>query len=231
MQVNCFLGVGASNGVWGCSRTRLNVKTMKKHAIAAALLGTVLCSATMAQQVTEGPWMVRARAVHLDSSNSDSTGLGLSINDKWLPEFDVTYFYNKNLAVELILTVPQKQTISASGTNIGSLKHLPPTLTAQYHFTDLGGFKPYLGAGVNYTRFSSVRFDSDVNAALSPSIDRNSFGWALQAGVDIPLSRNLYLNVDVKKVQIKTDVSSFGGKVGEFKVNPVLFGVGLGWRF
>ena len=207
------------------------MKNMKKHAIAAALLGTVLCSATMAQQVTEGPWMVRARAVHLDSSNGDSTGLGLAINNKWMPEVDITYFFNKNVAMELILTVPQKQTISASGTNIGSLKHLPPTLTAQYHFTDLGGFKPYLGAGVNYTRFSSVRFDPGVDAALNPSIDKNSFGWALQAGVDIPLSKNIYLNVDVKKVQIKTDVSSFGGKVGQFKVNPVLFGVGLGWRF
>ena len=209
------------------------MKNMKKHAIAAALLGTVLCSATMAQQVTEGPWMVRARAVHLDSSNGDSTGLGLSMNNKWMPEVDISYFFNKNVAVELILTVPQKQKLSSSviGGEIGTFKHLPPTLTAQYHFTDLGAFKPYLGAGVNYTRFSSVRFDPAVDAALNPSVDKNSFGWALQAGVDIPLSKNLYLNVDVKKVQIKTDVSSFGTKVGQFKVNPVLFGVGLGWRF
>lgn len=175
--------------------------------------------------------MVRARAVHLDSSNGDSTGLGLGINNKWMPEVDISYFFNKNVAVELILTVPQKQTISSNGTAIGSLKHLPPTLTAQYHFTDLGGFKPYVGAGLNYTRFSSVHFDPAIVAALNPSIDKNSFGWALQAGVDIPLAKNLYLNVDVKKVQIKTDVSSFGTKVGEFKVNPVLFGVGLGWRF
>lgn len=204
---------------------------MKKHAIAAALLGTVLCSAAMAQQATEGPWMVRARAVHLNSSNGDSTGLGLGINNKWMPEVDITYFFNKNVAVELILTVPQKQTISSNGTAIGSLKHLPPTLTAQYHFTDLGGFKPYVGAGLNYTRFSSVHFNPAIVTALNPSVDKNSFGWALQAGVDIPLSNNLYLNVDVKKVQIKTDVSSFGAKVGEFKVNPVLFGVGLGWRF
>ena len=204
---------------------------MKKHAIAAALLGTVLCSAAMAQQATEGPWMVRARAVHLNSANGDSTGLGLGINNKWMPEVDISYFINKNVAVELILTVPQKQTISSNGTAIGSLKHLPPTLTAQYHFTDLGAIKPYVGAGLNYTRFSSVRFDPAIVAALNPSVDKNSFGWALQAGVDIPLSKNLYLNLDVKKVQIKTDVSSFGTKVGQFKVNPVLVGVGLGWRF
>ena len=204
---------------------------MKKHAIAAALLGTVLCSAAMAQQVSEGPWMVRARAVHLDSSNSDSTGLGLAINNKWMPEVDITYFFNKNVAMELILTVPQKQTISASGTNIGSLKHLPPTLTAQYHFTDLGGFKPYVGAGVNYTRISSVHFEPAVVAALNPSVKHNSFGLALQVGVDIPVAKNMYLNLDVKKVQIRTDVSSFGSKVGKFKVDPVLVGVGLGWRF
>ncbi|MDD2712674.1 MAG: outer membrane beta-barrel protein [Simplicispira sp.] len=204
---------------------------MKKHAIAAALLGSVLCASAFAQQTTEGPWMVRARAVHLNSANGDSTGLGLGINNKWLPEVDISYFFNKNVAVELILTVPQKQTISSNGTAIGSLKHLPPTLTAQYHFTDLGGFKPYVGAGLNYTRFSSVKFNPAIVTALNPSIDKNSFGWALQAGVDIPLAKNLYLNIDVKKVQIKTDVSSFGAKAGEFKVNPVLVGVGLGWRF
>ena len=61
-------------------------------------------------------------------------------------------------------------------------------------------------------------------------IDRNSFGAALQVGVDIPLQKNLYLNVDVKKVYIKTDVFSSGTK-GTFKVDPVLVGVGLGWRF
>ena len=84
---------------------------------------------------------------------------------------------------------------------------------------------------MNYTRFSSVRFDPAVAAALNPSIDKNSFGGALQVGVDIPLSKNLYLNVDVKKVYIKTDVFSSGTKVGTFKVDPVLVGVGLGWRF
>lgn len=200
---------------------------MKKHAIAAALLGTVLCSAAMAQQATEGPWMVRARAVHLNSSNGDSTGLGLGINNKWMPEVDISYFINKNVAVELILTVPQKQTLSSSvvGGDIGSFKHLPPTLTAQYHFTDLGAFKPYVGAGINYTRISSVNLPTGV------TVDRNSFGPALQVGVDIPVAKNLYLNFDVKKVYIRTDVASGGAKIGTFKIDPVLFGIGLGWRF
>ena len=198
---------------------------MKKHAIAAALLGSVLCASAFAQQVSEGPWMVRARAVHLNSSNGDSTPLDLSINDKWLPEVDISYFINPNVAVELILTVPQKQTLSAGGLAIGSFKHLPPTLTAQYHFTNFGGFKPYVGAGVNYTRISSVNLPAGV------TVDRNSFGPALQVGVDIPVAKNMYLNFDIKKVYIRTDVAAAGSKIGTFKVDPVLVGVGLGWRF
>lgn len=198
---------------------------MKKQLIAAVVLSTLLSGAAFAQQTTEGPWMVRARAVHLDSANGDSTGLGLSINNKWMPEVDISYFFNKNVAVELILTVPQKQTMYSNGKEIGTLKHLPPALLAQYHF-DLNGFKPYVGAGVNYTRFSSV----DLLGGVA-TVDKNSWGPALQVGVDIPLSKNLYLNFDVKKVYIRTDVAAAGTKVGEFKIDPLLVGVGLGFRF
>lgn len=202
---------------------------MKKTLLAVAALCAFTSGAAFAQQA-EGPWMVRVRALHLESSNKDNTGLNLSVNNKWMPDIDISYFFDKNIAAELVLSVPQKHTLSAGGAPIGSLKHLPPTLLVQYHF-DMGGFKPYVGAGLNYTRFSSVRFDPAVQAALSPSIDKNSFGAALQVGVDIPLQPNLYLNLDVKKVYISTDVSSAGTKVGTFKVDPVLVGVGLGWRF
>ena len=198
---------------------------MKKNLLAVAVLCALTSGAAFAQQA-ESPWLVRVRAVHLDSANKDSTGLGLSVNNKTIPEVDITYFFNKNVAAELILTVPQKHDLSSSvlGGRIGSLKHLPPSLLLQYHF-DAPGFKPYVGAGVNYTRFSNVNLPAGVD------IDRNSWGGALQAGVDIPLSKNLYLNFDVKKVYIKTDVFAGGAKAGTFKVDPVLVGVGLGWRF
>jgi len=196
---------------------------MKKNLLAVAVLCALTSGAAFAQQA-ESPWLVRVRAVHLDSANKDSTGLGLSVNNKTIPEVDITYFFNKNVAAELILTVPQKHDLRSNGTNIGSLKHLPPSLLVQYHF-DAPGFKPYVGAGVNYTRFSSVNLPAGVD------IDRNSWGGALQVGVDIPLSKNLSLNFDVKKVYIKTDVFAGGAKAGTFKVDPVLVGVGLGWRF
>lgn len=190
----------------------------------AVALCALVSTAALAQSSPSGPWLVRARAVHLGSANGDTTPLSLSINNKWLPELDISYFFTPNIAAELVLTVPQKQTLSAGGTAIGSFKHLPPTLTLQYHAPQ-AGFTPYVGAGLNYTRISSVNLPAGV------TVDRNSFGPALQVGVDIPLAQNLVLNFDLKKVYLRTDVAAGGAKLGTFKVDPVLFGIGLGWKF
>jgi outer membrane protein len=198
-------------------------KTSVHALLAIAAFGAL--ATPLAASAQQGPWLVRARAVNLDSANKDSTGLDLSINDKVIPEIDVTYFFTPNISAELVLTYPQKHDLSAGGTEIGSLKHLPPTLTAQYRFTGLGAFTPYVGAGVNYTRFSSIKLPAGVG------IDKSSVGAAVQVGVDIPLTPQLSINVDVKKVQIRTDVNAGGTELGEFRVDPLLVGVGLGWRF
>lgn len=204
-------------------------KTFQRAALALAVAGSL--AVPMLAQAQAAPWLVRVHALNLDSANKDTTGLDLTVNNKVFPEVDISYFFSPNVALELVLTYPQKHTLKAGGTEIGTLKHLPPTLSAQYHFTDLGAFKPYVGAGLNYTRFSAVNFTPAVVTALNPSIDKNSFGLAVGAGFDYEIQKNVYFNVDVKKVQIRTDVSSSGTKVGEFKVDPLLVGVGIGYRF
>jgi outer membrane protein len=189
-----------------------------------------LMAAPLAQAQDNGSWIVRGRALYLDSANKDSTGLDLSVNNKTFPEVDISYFFSSNLALEVVLTYPQKHDIRAGGTKIGSLKHLPPTFSLQYHFP-MGGFRPYVGAGLNYTRFSGVTFDPAIVTALAPSIKKDSFGLALGAGVDIPLGGGWLLNADLKKVKLETDVSSSGTKVGTFKVDPLLVSLGVGKRF
>jgi outer membrane protein len=195
----------------------------------------------LAQAQDTGNWIVRGRAVHLQSANTNSgdlkatlTSLGsseASINDRWLPEVDITYFYSPNLAVELVLTYPQKQTLSITNVGkIGTFKHLPPTLSLQYHFTGLSGFRPYVGAGLNFTNISDVQWEPDVQA-LGLNLKRNSTGLSIGAGFDVPLGGGWLFNADVKKVQLKTDVSSFGTKIGTFKVDPTLIGVGVGYKF
>jgi outer membrane protein len=200
----------------------MDLRKLSRHALAFTVAAV---SALPVAAQSEGPWLVRARAVSLQSANSDGTGLDLSINDKVIPEVDVSYLFSPQWAVELVLTYPQKHSLRSGGTEIGTLKHLPPTLTAQYRFTGLGSFTPYVGAGVNYTRFS------DMNLPAGVSIDKSSTGLALQLGVDVPLQNHLSLNVDLKKVQIRTDVSANGVNLGTFKIDPLLVGVGLGWRF
>jgi outer membrane protein len=201
---------------------------MNKFGIAAiALAAATLVSGTAFAQSKEGPWLVRARAVSLQSANGDTTGLGLSVNDKIIPEVDITYFLSPNLAVELILTIPQEHELKSKGAKIGTVSHLPPTLLAQYHF---GGatFKPYVGAGVNFTKFTAVDL---VPALAGVDITRNSWGFALQAGFDVPVTKQVSINVDVKKAYIKTDVLAGGNSLGTFSVDPLLIGVGVGYRF
>ena len=197
---------------------------MKKLILTTAVCA-LLSGAAFAEQ---SPWMVRARAVGLDMSNKDSTGLGLNVNNKTIPEIDISYFINKNLAVELILTVPQKQTVNSTalGTDIGTFKHLPPVITLQYHFDNFADFKPYVGAGLNYTQITQVNLlDGGAN------INSHSWGGALQAGIDFPIDKNLSFNIDIKKLSLKTDVFVGGANRGVLKLDPTLIGVGLGYRY
>ena len=191
------------------------------------------CAAALpaaAQQAGDGNWLVRGRAVSIDFANDQSKTvktLDITADDRWIPELDITYFFTKNLAAELVLTYPQNVDIKAGSTKIGTIKALPPSLMLQYHFTDLGAFKPYVGAGVNYTYFS--KRDHILNGAAS--VERDSWGLAAQLGFDYALDKNWSLNLDVKYIQMDTDVRVGGTKIGTLDLNPVTWGVGVGYRF
>ncbi|MFC0167401.1 OmpW family protein [Pseudoduganella danionis] len=200
--------------------------------LAAAVLATLSLAASTAAVAQETPWLVRVRAVHIDPADkSDPVGGAgasdrLTVSSKTIPELDVSYFFTPNLAAELILTYPQKHDVFLDGGKIGTFKHLPPTLLAQYHFVLDAPIKPYIGAGVNYTTLSKV----DLLAGKA-GLEHDSFGFALQAGVDYAIDKKWSLNVDVKKVQIRSDVFIGGAKASAVKVDPLLVGVGVGYRF
>lgn len=180
----------------------------------------------------ESPWQVRIRAAYLKPANkSDAVGgTGasdrLQVHSKTIPEVDISYFFTPNWATELVLTYPQKQDVTLDGKKIGSFKHLPPTLTLQYHFLPQAAFSPYLGAGLNYTHISNVDL---LNGAAQ--LEHSSWGLALQAGLDYKLDKNWSLNLDVKKLQIRSDVYAGGEKISRVQIDPWLIGMGLGYRF
>lgn len=182
-----------------------------KHLMKRLLALTIASAALAAPSAfaADGPWMVRVRAVNLDMANKSDAIPALAVpsdairaSDKTIPEVDISYFITKNIAAELILTVPQKHGVEVAQSAIGAFKagtfkHLPPTLTLQYHFLPDGQFRPYVGAGVNYTRFSGVNLA--VPGVTTLQLENDSWGGALQAGFDVKLSENLFLNLDVRK--------------------------------
>lgn len=192
---------------------------MKKHTILATCLMAALPATALADD-----WMMRVRAIDIEPDTRSSLA-GLDVSNAWVPEIDFSYFVTPNVAFELILGTARHD-ITLNGTRLGKVSHLPPTLAVQYHFNPRGAINPYVGAGVNYTRFYNVDLPGF-------EIDQNSFGGALQAGVDFAVTKNGYINLDLKKIWIDTTVTSAatGATVTNLDIDPLVIGIGYGFRF
>lgn len=220
---------------------------MKKHSLRLFAVLSVMIAATaayaddavVADQATSGPWTFRLRATYLSMANkSDAfSALGLnfasnavSVNSKLIPEFDFSYDFTKNLAAELVLTIPQTQDVTLAGVGgLGSFKHLPPVLALQYHFLPGATINPYIGAGINYTLIYGAKLSV---AGVKLALDTNSVGIAGQVGADINFGNNIYLNVDVKKVTLSSGVYVAGGsQLTTAHLDPWLLSVGVGFKF
>lgn len=205
---------------------------MKKSRLKLVCAALVLAGVAVPALAQESPWLVRVRAVYINPADKSDPvgGTGASdrlhVSDKWIPEVDISYFLTPNWAAELVLTYPQKHDVTLDGQRIGSFKHLPPTLLAQYHFLPGAQIDPYVGAGINYTLISKVDI---LNGA--GRLEHDSVGGALQAGVDFRIDSKWSVNLDVKKVQIRSNVDINGVRASRVRIDPVLFGVGVGYRF
>jgi len=233
---------------------------MKKTMLAVAVAAAVL--APIAAQAEAGDWVVRARAVNV-APNEDSklgktvnqnvapvmsAGAELAVSDKVIPELDISYYITKNIAAELILAVGTRHNVSIQketgavvpNQDLGSVNLLPPTLTAQWHFNPDQMIDPYVGAGINYT----IMLDRNLKVNRGPlagtkiKIDSDSWGPALQAGVDINLKDGWLINADVKYVWLDTDVelkNPLAGnawtKIDSLDINPWVVGIGIGKKF
>ncbi|KYG62677.1 hypothetical protein AZI87_15425 [Bdellovibrio bacteriovorus] len=193
---------------------------MKTKVLAAIFLSTIsFSSAAFAEH-----WMAHIRGVYISPDNGSSPVSGVEANNVTIPELDFSYFIAPDWSVELILGT-SRHDISLNGADLGKVSLLPPTVTAKYHYDFGNGLVPYIGAGVNHTLFYDVDLDSNL------SVSTNSTGFALQLGADYKIGDNLYLNLDVKKVYIKTDVASNGDYLTTLDINPMLYGLGVGIKF
>ena len=206
---------------------------MRKLLFLAGLLFTVSLSAQN--------WQVRLRGVAVqpnEKAEVSTIGGDVNISNSFIPELDFTYFFNKNVAAELILGTTKHDVVdekSALGdVDLGSVWLLPPTLTLQYHFYPTKTLKPYVGAGLNYTIFYGVK-----SGAVKDVKYDNALGFALQGGVDYMLTDKYFLNFDIKKLFLKTDVDVDASNAvpgatsvpAEVNIDPLLIGFGVGMKF
>jgi Outer membrane protein W len=173
-------------------------------------------------------------------------GAELEVKSNTIPELDISYYVTKNIALELILALGSKHDVNIHKNpagpqaldgkfNLGEVNVLPPTLTAQWHFNPDQTFDPYIGAGINYTRFMDNGLK--LAGAFPIRVERNSWGPALQAGFDINLKDGWMVNFDIKKVWIDTDVKmnlkdgNGYRKIDKLDIDPLVIGFGIGKRF
>ena len=189
----------------------------------------------------EGPWELRLRGIYLDPRHrSDQLNLpstpitSVPTNDtrtdhSWSPELDLEYYFNSYWSTELALNLPRVHDLNlrdstyANG-NVGDFRLAPNFLTIKYNFLPNSVFRSYIGAGINVTSFY------DVNAGPF-SLTRTTTGPAAQAGFDVHLSEHWLLNADVKWARVTPAVAFDGAKVGRMAIDPMLVGVGIGYRF
>lgn len=210
-----------------------------------AVASSLLFASTAAAQDSTSPapgksagdFMIRLRGIGVipaDNADIDPIGGDTELSNTGMPEVDFTYFVTDNIAFELIAATTHHE-VSAKDTaagevDLGDVWLLPPTLLVQYHFFTKERFSPYVGAGINYTIFYGV---DEAKNSIAQDVDyENSVGWALQIGMDYRLDDNWYINADVKRLFLGTDVNiNNGGVKADVDVDPWIFGMGIGYKF
>lgn len=179
---------------------------------------------------------------------SGSTGVAVNNNTQLGLTFD--YKLTENFGLQLIAATPFSHNLKVKGSaidglNIGKTKHLPPTLMAQYHFTQHAKFQPFIGLGLNYTTFFDEQVNGDLEGALialnvttaSDEVSLNlseSWGLAVQAGFNYALNERTGIHFMVSKMAIDTtgNVKVNGATVQSVNVDidPLVAMLGFRWK-
>lgn len=151
-----------------------------------------------------------------------------------------TYMLCNHFGLELLAATPFEHDITTQGLGVpvaGTTKHLPPTLCLQYYpLKKDSRFQPYLGVGLNYTTF----FSEEPTAAMTTALGftelelDDSFGIAAQIGFDVMVKNNWLFNVGVWYADIDTTATFSGGGNSasvDVEIDPVVFNIGLGYKF
>ena len=203
---------------------------MKNHAQVALLATITLLSPLLAHAdcfAERDPWTVRAGVHNIDPAGGTShTAAGdVNVKSKVGPTLNLDYRVCHNLTIDVLGALPFTQDIKINGNVVGSTRHLPPTLTLQYHPLPDAAFDPFVGAGLNRTFFFNESLPG-ANLQLS-----NTWGYTVQGGVDWKFAPSWVAGVDLRYIQIEPNASANGTPIGKVKIDPLAYGLSVGYRF
>ncbi len=202
---------------------------IRKTVALAAVIGLGLTTGTAALAQDAGDWILRVGVGNVDPKSDN--GDVVSVDSGTAAVINATYMMTDNVGIELLAATPFSHDIklAADGTRVGETKHLPPTVSVQYHFDTNSAFKPYVGAGLNFTLF----FDEKTAGPLAGAdleLDE-SFGIAAQVGADWDFSDTMFANLDIRWINIETDAELDGAPLETVEIDPIVYSLTLGWRF
>ena len=204
-----------------------------------ALAAVLALAATPALAQSAGSWTLGV-GVHNVAPKSDNgtltaTPLGnleMDVGSSVRPTITGEYFFMDNLGVEVLAALPFEHDINVVGVGtVGSTKHLPPTVSLQYHFGQ-GKVKPFVGIGLNYTTFFSTKAEGAIAGANLDLSD--SWGLAGHIGVDFQVSEKGAIRVDYRLIDIDTDVKLNGADLGTnntVNIDPSVYGIAYVYTF
>lgn len=204
------------------------MKVLLPLALAAAF-GAVAAPAAHAD---DNNWVVRfgVHAVAPKDNPGSLAGAQSSISSSTRPTGSLEYMFTPNWGLDVLAAWPFQHDVKLAGLGkVAQTKELPPTLGINYHFMPDNAWSPFVGVGVNYTNFFDTKGAGALDGA-SVSI-ANSWGMAARVGFDMRITDRWLATADVRWINIASDVKVNGTKVGKATINPLAFGLSLGYRF
>jgi outer membrane protein len=232
---------------------------MNKSLLSASLFALAL-TAPLAHAFDAGDIIVRAGAITVNPKASSSSVkvdqgplAGTNLGGKATMDSDTqlglnfAYMVTNNIGIELLAASPFEHDVNLKGTGLGAangklgtLKHLPPTLSVVYYPLDnKSAFQPYVGAGINYTWIYDEKLSNEAQAnGFSNFKAKNSWGMAFQVGADYMITDNIMLNAQMRYIDINTRATVENDAVApgtrarvNVDVDPFVYMVGLGYKF
>ena len=197
------------------------MSNMKLISAAVITAGFALASSA-AFAYNAGDVFVRGGVAQTDtgSDNGNVAGDSLSVDEARGLTYGVGYLFTDKVGVELNSSEEFEHDLSVAGVGAGSIDRLPVNLLVNYY--PLGGLdsrvQPYVGAGLNYTHFSSEPSGLSVD---------ESYGAIGQVGIDLAVTDNIMLNGYASYADVNADIN-VGGEVD---IEPVTIGGGVTYRF